>query len=161
MTVIKTGSPSGRPKSFNDPNTGLPPEEKNIPEPFSPLGSDGLRYWVSIWKHSGHLDENVDVNFIEEICHAVDELALMRRELSTGIVPRTYKSSNGSIVIHPYVNQIKDYRSQINGWLSHYGFGPSERQKLGLGADTDTLVDSMRSMESQLIETQRQMREGK
>ena len=151
----RTGNPKGRPPKFNLKETVLPPEreESEIPEPFSPLGEDGMRTWKQVWQHGGHLEE-VDSIFLTQVCLAVDEMEEMRRSLALGITPKTYRLSNGTIMQHPYVGMVKDMRTQINGWLSRYGFGPSERQKLKLTQTTEDLSQVMKDFEAAVLAMQ-------
>lgn len=154
---IKTGSPVGRPVNFNVKETGLPPtiDDDKIPEPFNPLGIDGRRYWDTIWKHGAHLDANIDTLLLEDLCQAIDEMQEMRRAIATGQVSRIQKTSNGTLIVHPFVNQIKEYRVQIRSWMSNLGIGPTERMRLGLGEVADDLTSIAKSFEAQILEMQK------
>lgn len=159
---IKTGVPAGRPKNFSNPETGLPDtiDDKEIPTPFSPLGVDGMRWWNTIWKHGAHLEINIDTLLLEDLCQAVDEMQEMRRALATGQVSRIQKTSNGTLIVHPFVNQVKEYRVQIRSWMSNLGIGPTERLRLGLNDAVDDLTSLAKTWEQAILDGQLNKEEG-
>lgn len=153
---IKTGSPVGRPKNFTNPDTGELEtiKDSDIPKPYSPLGADGMRWWMTIWKHGSHLDLNIDTLLLEDLCQAVDEMQEMRRALATGQVSKIQTTSNGTIIVHPFVNQVKEYRVQIRSWMSNLGIGPTERLRLGLNDALDNLTSITQMFESAVLDSQ-------
>lgn len=153
---IRTGSPVGRPLKFNNTETGLPDEisENDIPQPFNPLGEDGMRWWNTIWKHGAHLDLNIDTLLLEDLCQSVDEMQEMRRALATGQVNRIQKTTNGTIMVHPFVNQVKEYRVQIRSWMSNLGIGPTERMRMGLNESLEDLSSMMNNLQSMVLQSQ-------
>jgi phage terminase small subunit len=66
------------------------------------------------------------------MCQAQDEAEDIRRAMRVGDIPRYYVLANGQQVTHPLVNQLKDLRTQITGWLAALGFSPTDRARLGL-----------------------------
>lgn len=135
-----TGRPNGRPPNL-PPRTSsilknlISDENENIETPEAPSGlnQDGLEAWDNIW--GSELDIPYDENFltVKELCFLIDETAQMRRALALGEmaggVNRTYRQGkNGSIVIHPFVNQIKDNRAMIMSWLTGLGFSSTARK---------------------------------
>jgi phage terminase small subunit len=80
------------------------------------------------------------------LCQAHEEIEQMRAAFADGSAERTYISSNGSIVSHPFIAQIKDLRVQTTSWLAALGFSPADRARLGLAEVRvrDELDDLMR-----------------
>jgi len=147
--MAATGRPMGRPSKPVEVQRALGnPGHKTLP--VAPLPGDGIPsdgsipvaagfgvYGSALWDHvweAGRqwLAPEADRSLITMLCHAQDELEVLRVQLATGEVPRTYVTSNGTIVSHPYIAQIKDLRVQMTAWLAALGFSPSDRARLGL-----------------------------
>lgn len=130
-----TGMPPGRPKAVAGVSIDSIDPTREIPELPENIGPDGEVAWNKIWGAGTHLDYEADFLIVQELCYLIDETNHMRRALALGAkmggVDRTYQQGkNGSIVIHPYVNQIKDNRAMIMSWLGGLGFGALDRKSL-------------------------------
>lgn len=147
--MATTGRPTGRPpkptevkRALGNPGHRQLPEPplpleglepvRGIPEP-PPLGQDGITLWETIWTAGDKwLSPDSDMAMIVMMCQAQDEAEDIRRAMRVGDIPRYYVLANGQQVTHPLVNQLKDLRTQITGWLAALGFSPTDRARLGL-----------------------------
>lgn len=152
-----TGRPPGRPKVVDVNLNALENiDDAEIPEFPAGLGQDGQAAWRRIWASGSHLNPDADYLIVQELCFLIEETAVMRRALALGAsgggVDKTYRTSNRSITMHPYVNQIKDNRAMIMSWMGGLGFGALER-KVVSGEDNDGMKafnDSVEKMGAQL-----------
>jgi P27 family predicted phage terminase small subunit len=97
------------------------------------LGAAGVAMWNHVWEAGRKwLSPDVDFTIVRLLCEAADEMDEIRSLLDSGEVARTYTTSNGTIVTHPFVVQLKDLRVQMTSWLAAIGFSPSDRARLGL-----------------------------
>ena len=153
---IKTGRPAGRPAKFSDENGILPQlNETSIPEPPA-FEEKGEKLWNTIWKNGGHLDKEADYYTVEQVCYMADELEFMRLCISTGVVKRTSKTKNGYDIVHPYVSQIRELRVQIAAQMSGLGFGPNERQRLGIGSK-ENAINLFANVTNEMLRIQNQI----
>lgn len=146
---MATGRPNGRPakpveaqRALGNPGhrsmpaAPLPGDgiQSNGSVPAMPqLGLAGTALWMHVWDAGRQwLAPEADRTIVTLLCQAQDELETIRLALATGEVERTYVSTNGTIVSHPYIAQIKDLRVQMTSWLSALGFSPADRARLGL-----------------------------
>lgn len=146
---MATGRPNGRPAKPVEVQRALGnPGHRSIPAAPVPgegiesdgsvpqmpeLGPAGSQLWVHVWQAGRQwLAPEADKTLVTLLCQAHDELETMRLALVTGEVERTYIATNGTIVSHPYIAQIKDLRVQMTSWLSALGFSPADRARLGL-----------------------------
>ena len=146
---MATGRPNGRPAKPVEAQRALGnPGHRSIPAaplpgegiqssgsiPVMPaLGLAGAALWNHVWDAGRQwLAPEADRTIVTLLCQAQDELETIRMALATGEVERTYVSTNGTIVSHPYIAQIKDLRVQMTSWLSALGFSPADRARLGL-----------------------------
>lgn len=128
-----TGNPGGRAlPAYPAVGEGLPAVE-DIPTPPT-LGIDGLDLWNELWTAGrSWLSPSADRRIVTMLCQAQDEAEALRRAIATGEVKRHYVVPNGQHVTHPYVNQLRELRTQITAWLAALGFSPSDRARLGIG----------------------------
>lgn len=127
------GNPGGRPlPAAPMPGDGLP---ASTGVPVAPsLGDAGLALWSHVWSAGRRwLSPESDVTVVTMLCEAQDDYALIREQLSSGVVERFYQLPNGSFVTHPLVVQLKDLRVQMTAWLAAIGFSPADRARLGVG----------------------------
>lgn len=146
---MATGRPNGRPSKPVEAQRALGnPGHRSIPAapvpgagldsdgsvPAMPaLGLAGSALWSHVWQAGRQwLAPEADRTIVTLLCQAQDEVEAMRLALYSGEVERTYVSTNGTIVSHPYIAQIKDLRVQMTSWLSALGFSPADRARLGL-----------------------------
>jgi hypothetical protein len=146
---MATGRPTGRPgkpaevqRALGNPGhrsipvAPLPGEALDVSgdAPAPPiLKPDGLALWQHIWDAGRKwLSPEVDFTLVRLICEAHDEISEIRQAFESGAVERTYVTSNGTYVSHPYIAQLKDLRIQTTSWLAAIGFSPSDRARLGL-----------------------------
>lgn len=146
---MATGRPNGRPAKPVEAQRALGnPGHRSIPAaplpgdgiqsngsvPAMPaLGLPGAALWNHVWDAGRQwLAPEADRTIVTLLCQAQDELETIRMALASGEVERTYVSTNGTIVSHPYIAQIKDLRVQMTSWLSALGFSPADRARLGL-----------------------------
>ena len=161
---MATGRPNGRPskpveqhRSLGNPghrslpDAPIPGEGLDgvsaIPAPPSDLTDLGLALWSHTWEAGRQwLSPEADYQVVWLLCQAHEEIEQMRAAFADGSAERTYISSNGSIVSHPYIAQIKDLRVQSTSWLAALGFSPADRARLGLAEVRvrDELDDLMR-----------------
>ncbi|CAB4152650.1 sm_term_P27, putative phage terminase, small subunit, P27 family [uncultured Caudovirales phage] len=104
-----------------------------IPTPPMTLLEPGIELWNHTWEAGRQwLAPAADRTTITLLCEAFDEYSEIRKAFATGLAERTYVTSNGSIVTHPYIGQMKELRVQMTAWLSSLGFSPADRARLGL-----------------------------
>lgn len=148
--MAKTGRPNGRPskpveaqRALGNPGHRSMPAApmpgqalegvSSLPKPPADLGPSGLDLWFHVWEAGRQwLAPASDRTIVTLLCQAEDELQSMRLAFLTGEAERTYVTSNGSIVSHPYIAQMKDLRAQMTAWLAALGFSPADRARLGL-----------------------------
>ena len=146
---MATGRPNGRPakpveaqRALGNPGhrsmpaAPLPgdgiPSSGSIPA-MPALGVSGAALWNHVWEAGRQwLAPEADRTLVTLLCQAQDEHETIRMALVSGEVERTYVSTNGTIVSHPYIAQMKDLRVQMTSWLSALGFSPADRARLGL-----------------------------
>jgi len=146
---MATGRPNGRPAKPKEAQRALGnPGHRSLPAapvpgegidsngsvPSMPaLGLAGAALWNHVWVAGRQwLAPEADRTIVTLLCQAQDELELMRMALASGEVERTYIATNGTIVSHPFIAQMKDLRVQMTSWLSALGFSPADRSRLGL-----------------------------
>lgn len=147
---MATGRPNGRPakpverqRALGNPGHRTMPVAPNVgeglngspdvPEIPETLMDPGRELWVQVWTAGRQwLAVEVDRLTISLLCEAFDEYSEMRDLLRSGEVPRIYTTSNGTLVTHPYVSQMKELRAQMTAWMSSLGFSPADRARLGL-----------------------------
>lgn len=127
----------GNPSKKSLPGAPLPgaglPATSGVPTP-PPLGIDGRDLWDSVWvAGASWLSPASDAHLVTLLCQAHDEAEQIRRALAIGEVSRTYVLPNGSHVTHPFVNQLKELRSQMTAWLAALGFSPADRARMAIG----------------------------
>jgi P27 family predicted phage terminase small subunit len=89
--------------------------------------------WETVWTAGKKwLSPDSDRSMIVMLCQAQDESEEIRRAMQVGDIRRFYVLANGQQVTHPLVNQLKDLRTQMTGWLAALGFSPTDRARLGL-----------------------------
>jgi P27 family predicted phage terminase small subunit len=176
--MATTGRPTGRPPKPTEikralgnpghralpdapgPGEGLDPA-RNIPEPPT-LGQDGLELWNTIWTAGQKwLSPEADTPMIYMLCQAKDESEEIRRAMSIGDIKRFYILGNGQQVTHPLVNQLKDLRLQMTGWLAALGFSPTDRARLGLTEVRDSAaLDELQRRREERSAQQTQSKKG-
>ena len=148
--MAPTGRPTGRPSKPVELQRSLG-NPGHRPLPVAPLPGEGLSgvsavpehpddlldAGVALWRHTWEagrqwLSPEADFQLVWLLCQAHDDYARMRDEFSAGVVERTYTTSNGTVVSHPYIAQMKDLRAQMTSWLAALGFSPADRARLGL-----------------------------
>lgn len=147
--MANTGRPIGRPAKPAEMQRALGnPGHKVLPAaptpgsgiesdgsiPVAPdLGPAGLELWAHVWQAGRQwLAPEADRTLVTKLCQAEDEYEQIREAFATGQAERVYVTSNGSIVSHPFIAQMKDLRVQMTSWLSALGFSPADRARLGL-----------------------------
>jgi P27 family predicted phage terminase small subunit len=146
VTKQRTGRPTGRPAQPVErlrargsavtpapvPGDALPATAEDL-EPPEHLGDAGRERWDLVWRAGrSWLSPDVDRPVVVMLCEATDEAAVIAAGLRDGTQPRTYEMSNGAVVTHPAVTQLREYRTQCTTWLAMLGFSPSDRARLGL-----------------------------
>jgi P27 family predicted phage terminase small subunit len=150
ISRMATGRPNGRPAKPMEqqralgnpghrklPDAPLPGEGlesvSSIPVTPADLTDEGQALWAHTWEAGRQwLSPEADYQVVWLLCQAHQEIVTMLGEFADGSATRTYISSNGSIVSHPYIAQIKDLRVQMTSWLAALGFSPADRARLGL-----------------------------
>lgn len=99
--------------------------------PPSHLKENGKAMWAFVWDAVSSWSEEADYVVIQELCEVYQEKEYLRQSIEMGLVPRTYVSSNKQQQNHPYVNQLRDRRTEMNSLLSQLGMTPRERAKIG------------------------------
>lgn len=144
---MPTGRPAGRPaKPIEQKRLQGNLGKRPLPEPIvkndntfvipkTPTGlyKTGKAVWKQIWTAGqSWLNPEGDYALIKLLCEAADDYDRKRSAINTGLVEEVYLTSNGSWANHPYVNNLKDLRTQMTAWLSQLGFSPSDRARLGI-----------------------------
>lgn len=104
-----------------------------VPNAPAHLGDAGVGMWEHVWQAGRQwLAPEADASLVLLLCEAFDDYCEIRDQITSGKVERIYMTSNGSLVTHPFVGQLKDLRVQMTSWLSALGFSPADRARLGL-----------------------------
>ena len=132
---MATGRPNGRPRSVKKQNGGassLSSENTKTPKAPDTLGKDGLTMWAKVWEAIKSYS-NVDADYytVLELCEVFEEKEVYRRCLDLGIVDRFYEMPNKSLVVHPYVKELKDSRTRMVSLFSALGLSPADRARIG------------------------------
>jgi P27 family predicted phage terminase small subunit len=152
MGVTATGRPNGRPpkpterkRAAGNPGGRALPDAPGVGQGLDSTGTappvpaslaesgPAVALWVQVWRAGkSWLSPAADLPLVTSLCQAEAEAELLRAGLADGDFPRWYEMSNGSVVTHPAVNQLRELRTQRTTWLSMLGFSPADRSRLGL-----------------------------
>ncbi len=109
----------------------MPGEGLAVPEPPEGLSQAGLDRWCRLWGVGGAwLSERTDYDLMVRLCEAHDERAKLRKEVAKK--GRYSYGSQGQLVTHPAVEQLRTIENLITRWESLCGFTPSDRSRLGV-----------------------------
>jgi P27 family predicted phage terminase small subunit len=102
-----------------------------VPDPPSELGGRGTTEWAAIWEAGrAWLAPAQDYRWVEMICHAYDDIEGFRARVKRdGLIA---KGSQGQVIAHPLIAEIRRAEASIQKCLSVLGFSPSDRARLGL-----------------------------
>ena len=116
-----------------------------LPPPRKPkgLGKVGSAWWSNLWQGGERfLNASTDALVIELICRAQDVLAEIETTLARE--GRYYVTKQGQRLPHPGVADSRAVSAQIVSWLSLCGFTPTDRARLGDGAQGVSELDAWR-----------------
>lgn len=149
MANKPTGRSRGRPRKVELDTT----TSKTSQTPQPPiLQEDGLALWEAIWTNGQKWLREDDIELVTQACYLKDEAEHLRRAISLGEVPRTYKLPNGNIITHPYINQLNTARAQLVSILSALGFTPTDRTRLGLiEIKGNSIIEEMKARRAELL----------
>lgn len=102
-----------------------------VPAPPTSLRKTGRDTWERLWSVGAPwLSLRTDWDIMVRLCEAQDERALLRREVRKH--GRYSYGSQGQLVTHPAVDQLRTIENLITRWESLCGFTPSDRSRLGM-----------------------------
>lgn len=148
---MATGRPSGRPrtrKGAADTFANITPEDLDkVPEIPEHLNEDGSTMWIYIWAGAHTWLHETDEFIVTELCEVYQDKEFYRRAIDLNDVPRTYRTSNKTIIPHPYISLLKDSRAQMRTYFSSLGFSPADRAKIGAieALSDDPLAEMMKA----------------
>jgi hypothetical protein len=97
----------------------------HIPEPFRPLGNQGLNLWNQVWQSGASwLKANMDTELVLMLCEATEERTRLRIMLQNDQTLWRERRA------------LREVDRQIITLLGQVGFSPSERGMLGTGETT-------------------------
>lgn len=103
----------------------------DVPDVPDGLRDRGQREWVNIWTAGqAWLAPQQDFYWVEMIAHAYDEIEEYRATIAKDGL--TSLGSQGQMVAHPLIAEIRRAEAVIMKALSILGFSPSDRARLGL-----------------------------
>lgn len=124
----RNGNPGKRP--LPEPVLLLPGITE-VPEAPSSLRKIGRDAWDRLWSvGQPWLSIRTDWDIMVRLCEAHDERAMLRKEVKK--VGRYSTGSQGQLVTHPAVEQLRTIENLITRWESLCGFTPSDRSRLGM-----------------------------
>lgn len=107
--------------------------DKTVVVPPSPTGlkERGEVEWANIWTAgAAWLHPDQDYPWVEIIARAWDEIEAFRERVEAdGLIQ---KGSQGQVIAHPLIAEVRRAESVIMKALSTLGFSPSDRARLGL-----------------------------
>lgn len=125
----RNGNPGQRP--LPAPIIILPSAEMDVPDPPRGLRKAGKERWCRLWGvGAAWLSERTDWDIMVRLCEAHDEREELRREVKRR--GRYSTGSQGQLVTHPAVEQLRTIENLITRWESLCGFTPSDRSRLGM-----------------------------
>lgn len=102
-----------------------------VPDPPHGLEARGSKEWVSIWESGSRwLAPTADYHWVEMICRAYDEIEAFRAKIAVDGLLST--GSQGQVVAHPLIGEVRRAEASIQKCLSILGFSPTDRARLGL-----------------------------
>lgn len=102
------------------------------PIPVAPveLGRRGQIEWERIWSAGFWLHPDEDYHWLVMIAQAYDDIDSFRRKVKKdGLIQ---SGSQGQVIAHPLLAEIRKAEAVIQKSLSALGFSPSDRARLGL-----------------------------
>lgn len=104
-----------------------------VPIPPVPRGlaAAGRAAWRRLWR-VGHawLSWDADLALLTRLCEGYDERATLQAEIAAS--GRTTTGSQGQLVSHPAVTQLRALEALLTRWEALCGFTPADRSRLGL-----------------------------
>lgn len=131
---MATGRPPGRPRSVKGSGSsgGGNTANKKAPKAPETLGKDGQDMWAKVWDAiKAYSSVDADYYTVLELCEVFEEKETYRRAIDLGIVPRYYEMPNKSLVVHPFVKELKDSRARMMSLFSALGLSPADRARIG------------------------------
>jgi P27 family predicted phage terminase small subunit len=117
----------GRDLEVRDVGKMAPVQAPPMPEG---LGDRGQQEWLKIWEAGRWLWPDQDYPWVEQVCHAYDDLALFRAEVSA--MGLTVEGYNGQTTANPLIAEMRKCEDTIRRCLSALGFSPTDRARLKL-----------------------------
>jgi len=101
-----------------------------VPAPPKRLGPAGRSAWRTAWRQCSAWLTDSDAALVERCAELADERAALREAIEkTG---RTTRGSQGQLVDHPLVSQLRQVEALILKTEAVLGVGPSNRFRLGI-----------------------------
>ena len=92
------------------------------------LGSAGAELWCAMTEEFDFTGEPGKIAILERACRVSDQIA--RLEEATATEPMTAKGSMGQLVIHPFIQEIRQQTSTLNALIKSLGLPETEEEKL-------------------------------
>lgn len=92
------------------------------------LGSAGVALWDAITEEFDFTGEPGKVAILERACRVSDQIA--RLEEATATEPMTARGSMGQLVIHPFIQEIRQQTTTLNALIKSLGLPETSEEKL-------------------------------
>ena len=91
------------------------------------LGSAGAALWCAMTEEFDFTGEPVKIAILERACRVSDQIA--RLEEATATEPMTAKGSMGQLVIHPFIQEIRQQTSTLNALIKSLGLPETDEER--------------------------------
>jgi P27 family predicted phage terminase small subunit len=108
----------------------LPVNARAVPDAPAHLGDAGMTAWKRSWEAAAWLGTAADEEVVGMYCELVDERAELRNLVRDH--GRTTRGSQGQMVDHPHVGQLRAVEAEIVKLWAVIGLGPVNQAKLGI-----------------------------
>jgi len=90
------------------------------------LGSAGTALWSAMTEEFDFTGEPGKIAILERACRVTDQIA--RLEEATATEPMTAKGSMGQLVIHPFIQEIRQQTSTLNALIKSLGLPDTDEE---------------------------------
>lgn len=97
-----------------------------IPAPSTELGEAGLELWTTVNQSFDFTDEPAKLAILEQAAKTVDQIT----ELENAKVGEslTAKGSTGQLVIHPFIQELRQQRQALNTLMKSLGLPETQEE---------------------------------
>lgn len=149
-----TGSAQGRPISEKTAAKYATTKPlNNYPKKPVGLQAAGRKTWDDVWS-SGRVNEE-EYALVAEYCFIVDEVSALRKVVKSLDTTWEKLGTNGALMPHPAVTQLKDYRQQLLNFQRELIMSPASRVKANIEIEKQadkTLEDYIKRSQARKLE---------